>query len=90
MPTQGSCEKTNNLTQRRKGAESRAEQSRGPLGVFCGFVPQARDEMLLLALGSFRGFSWLAWTTPSGPVEVQRIARFLMKVRDWSAQQKRC
>jgi hypothetical protein len=54
VPVSGGCEETI-LAQRRRGAKSRVEQALDFLGGLSGFVPEARDEMLLLAPGSVQG-----------------------------------
>ena len=49
-----SCEKINNLTQRRRGAKARKEQLLCSLCALCDFAPLR--EMLWLFPGSFHGF----------------------------------
>jgi hypothetical protein len=54
IPTKRSCEKINNLTQRRQGAKTRKEQLVCFLCAFYDFAPLR--EMLLLIQGLFHSF----------------------------------
>jgi len=54
VPMFGSCEKINNLTQRRQGARTRKEQLLCFLCAFYDFAPLR--EMLLLIQGLFHSF----------------------------------
>jgi hypothetical protein len=64
--SQGSCEKINNLTQRRQGAKTRKEQLVCFLCAFCAFAPLR--EMLLLIQGLFHSFKTMS-APPSGEVQ---------------------